>query len=268
MARGGSREGTGRASAALARAASLARRVAASPDWPLASALALGLAAVVETLLRAGLPPTSDGATALLLNLLATVPLALRRRWLPAVAVVVTAATFATVSSTQVWTVAGLAGQVAVLYLVAARYPRRVLLLVAVPFLLVALGTSGQGAAVSGVLLVVLAGAALALGDASRLRGQALAERDRSRRAMVDALREQAVVQERARIARELHDVVAHHVSVIAVQAETARRGCSRRCAWSRRARRCWRPRSPAASSASSPACAHARPPGRSCSPR
>ena len=34
--------------------------------------------------------------------------------------------------------------------------------------------------------------------------------------------REQAVLRERARIARELHDVVAHSVSMIAVQAETA----------------------------------------------
>src|SRR6266581_4276047 len=31
-----------------------------------------------------------------------------------------------------------------------------------------------------------------------------------------------AVLEERARIARELHDVVAHHLSLIAVQAETA----------------------------------------------
>ncbi|HEY2957721.1 MAG TPA: sensor histidine kinase [Actinomycetota bacterium] len=217
---GGIRAGGGRASARLA---GVARRIASSRDWPLASALGLGLAAAVETLLRSGLPLTSDGSTALLLNLLATVPLAARRRWLPVVAAVVTAATFATVSSTGLWTFAGLAGQVTVLYLVAARYPRWVLLLVAVPFLLVALGTSGQGAAVSGVLLLVLAAAALALGDASRLRGQALADRDRSRRAMADALREQAAANERARIARELHDVVAHHVSVIAVQAEAAR---------------------------------------------
>jgi signal transduction histidine kinase len=72
-------------------------------------------------------------------------------------------------------------------------------------------------------VVLVLAIAVQAFGDARRQRGQAIAERDASRRAMTDTLREQAATQERARIARELHDVVAHHVSMVAVQAETAR---------------------------------------------
>jgi len=69
----------------------------------------------------------------------------------------------------------------------------------------------------------VLVVAAQALGDARRQGRQAIAERDETRRAMADTLRGQAAMEERARIARELHDVVAHHVSMVAVQAETAR---------------------------------------------
>jgi signal transduction histidine kinase len=50
---------------------------------------------------------------------------------------------------------------------------------------------------------------------------------DRERRAQIaererDLASREAVVEERARIARELHDVVAHHMSLIAVRAETA----------------------------------------------
>ena len=41
--------------------------------------------------------------------------------------------------------------------------------------------------------------------------------------ALADTLTEHTVRGERARIARELHDVVAHHISMVAVQAETAR---------------------------------------------
>jgi signal transduction histidine kinase len=68
---------------------------------------------------------------------------------------------------------------------------------------------------------VVFTAAAIAVDSAgSRLRAQrALAAQ--TQRAE-DAQAQQAVLEERSRIARELHDVVAHHLSLIAVQAETA----------------------------------------------
>jgi signal transduction histidine kinase len=56
------------------------------------------------------------------------------------------------------------------------------------------------------------------------LRSRLLAQRElaaQTRRAEAEEDR-RAVLEERARIARELHDVVAHHMSLIAVRAETA----------------------------------------------
>jgi signal transduction histidine kinase len=53
----------------------------------------------------------------------------------------------------------------------------------------------------------------------------ALAERNRQLAAEQDALAELAVRQERARIARELHDIVAHHLAVMVIHAGACRLG-------------------------------------------
>jgi signal transduction histidine kinase len=69
----------------------------------------------------------------------------------------------------------------------------------------------------------VVASAALGFGLLLRSRGTLIEERDASVAAHTATLREQSLLAERTRIARELHDVVAHHISAIAIQAESAR---------------------------------------------
>ncbi|MBO2454004.1 hypothetical protein J4573_43430 [Actinomadura barringtoniae] len=75
------------------------------------------------------------------------------------------------------------------------------------------------------VALIALCGLALAAGDAARSRRKYIAEvEERARRAERDREDEahRRVIEERLRIARDLHDAVGHHLALINVQAGVA----------------------------------------------
>ncbi|MGY6658887.1 sensor histidine kinase [Amycolatopsis sp. TRM77291] len=72
-------------------------------------------------------------------------------------------------------------------------------------------------------LLMVLAGALFFLGNTVRQRRLADEARVAQQDRRIAEERRAAVLEERAVIARELHDVVAHHMSVLALRADSAR---------------------------------------------
>ncbi|MYR46735.1 histidine kinase, partial [Streptomyces sp. SID5910] len=71
-------------------------------------------------------------------------------------------------------------------------------------------------------LLTVVVFGAVMMGDAVRSREETREERSLSQAKLIAMERQQAAEAERAAIARELHDIVSHSVSMIAVQAESA----------------------------------------------
>ncbi|NUP49928.1 MAG: sensor histidine kinase [Catenulispora sp.] len=168
-------------------------------------------------------------ATALFLALCATVPLGFLGA-VGAAAAVSAAAVLAAATTGSVTGAAAVAVVVAMYRLGWAADGVRVRWLawaapigLAIPYPVLALaGSGGSDSQVLGVCLSAVAPAAAFAGSAARARTQARVH-NAAREAVARSLVEHTARGERARIARELHDVVAHHISMIAVQAETAR---------------------------------------------
>ncbi len=161
-----------------------------------------------------------------------TVPLAWRRRWPLAVLVVVGLAEFGVQAGNFIG--AGFLGVLVAAYTMGAYVSGRRLWSTGVVSTVVVGAFIGIGVARGdtdiGALIstCVLFGASFVLGDNMRRRRERAAELvERAERAERERelLAHQRVQQERTRIARELHDVVAHSLSLMIIQAGAARRG-------------------------------------------
>jgi signal transduction histidine kinase len=203
-------------------------------------ALLAATAFAVELLLTVVAPPEVQPdrwLVALAASAVGAVPIALRRI-APWAGIALSVAVLAVVLFANVEnTLTSVLAYIVLTYTTAADFTLRRAVVAAlvlwVPVLvIVAVDRDVQAAAeVSGVFLV-LNNALLALVlffigrtvHARRLSIRALEERARAAEGNQRAVAEEAVADERRRIARELHDVVAHHVSVMGVLATGARR--------------------------------------------
>ena len=159
--------------------------------------------------------PLGVPGSLVLLTLLTALPIALRRRFpIPVLGVTLAAALAAAIAHQSfaafgplvaLYTVAAYAGRPLSLYAAGATAA-------ALPLLFV--GDPGLGFWETLAIYAVFAAAWL-LGDNMRTRRERAARVKAERQANV----RRAAAEERARIARELHDVIAHNVSVMVVQA-------------------------------------------------
>ena len=156
-----------------------------------------------------------------LLSLAGTLPLAFLGR-VPA-ALAISAASAVSLASFQTLTLAGFAAQLIVLYRLGRGGAQSLALLLTGPFVVLAVADRAVGRAWIPTLLLASLGPAAALAGSARRAQRDAIEHSAAREAIAGTLLEHTARGERARISRELHDVVAHHISMIAVQAETAR---------------------------------------------
>lgn len=181
---------------------------------------ALATVLFVALLIDAVVGPEGRGVTALgvVVALLATMPLAARSRWPVRTAIVLTAAAALVVQILKSVDVVALPAIFA-LFTVAATGDRRRSLLaaacvtIAVTFIVVSTSPPPERLTSAAMNIGPLL-AALALGDAVRWRT--------AYRAAVRRLVDEAITEERLRIARDLHDSIAHAITAISVQAGAA----------------------------------------------
>ncbi|MFE9243031.1 sensor histidine kinase [Nocardiopsis sp. NPDC006938] len=162
-------------------------------------------------------PMDALGVVALALQCL---PLAGRRRW-PALTLALVAVGFALDQLSGYHLIAGTAMPLALMSagVHLERHRRATLLVGSIAFVALALALTrlGEGETPAEWVVFYLAHG-LAWGIGSWVRSTRVAEAERRRRLAADTL-----AAERARIARELHDVVTHHVTAMVVQTEAAR---------------------------------------------
>ena len=199
---------------------------------PVDVAIAIGLAVISLLPFLSGAPGAgpADALTVLLL-LLESLPLIVRRRYPLEVMLIVVSATIVQIAILPpgVPLQSGL-GILVAIYTIGERLDRRLSLgltaLTAVLVAIVFLSHADLPVALQSLIQTeLILGVSWLLGDAARIRRLytiALEEQaqERTRRALVE---------ERERIARELHDIVTHHVSVIVIQAGGGSRAIDRR---------------------------------------
>ncbi|RJL35827.1 sensor histidine kinase [Bailinhaonella thermotolerans] len=187
--------------------------------------LLLAVASVLPALHGKGtqvgdLPARPLDAWALVVIALECLPLAVRRRW-PALCLALVSLGFAADQLLAYHVLASNAMPVALISAGAhlERHRRLAVVLLSLAYvpLAIALGRLGATERVEGYVVFYLA-LGLAWGIGAWLRSTRAAEAER-RRHVAEATR----AAERTRIARELHDVVTHHVTAMVVQAEAAR---------------------------------------------